>query len=85
MALKRRRRQYDIFERWLVSDSGQEALVTKFKEAKMNDVADEELSMRALMSKDSENIIKNPREYQRELFERAKVENTIAVLRHRLW
>ena len=44
--------------------------------------ADEEsLSVRALMAKqDSTKIITDPREYQLELFERAKSENIIAVL-----
>ena len=44
--------------------------------------ADEEnLSIRALMSKqDSTGIITDPRAYQIELFEKAKVQNVIAVL-----
>ncbi len=44
--------------------------------------ADEEsLSVRALMAKqDSTKIITDPREYQLELFERAKADNIIAVL-----
>ena len=42
---------------------------------------DEELSIRLLMSKQESNvIITDPREYQVELFERAKKQNTIAVL-----
>lgn len=43
--------------------------------------ADEELSIRSLMSKhESAVIITDPREYQTELFEKAKKQNTIAVL-----
>lgn len=43
--------------------------------------ADEELSIRSLMSKhESAVIITDPREYQTELFEKAKQQNTIAVL-----
>ena len=43
--------------------------------------ADEELSIRNLMSKqESAVIIADPREYQIELFEKAKQQNTIAVL-----
>ncbi|KAL8890175.1 MAG: hypothetical protein Q9215_002650 [Flavoplaca cf. flavocitrina] len=43
-------------------------------------VADESLSIRELMRKDQPNKITSPREYQLELFERAKQQNTIAVL-----
>ena len=43
--------------------------------------ADEELSIRSLMLKqESSRIISDPREYQMELFEKAKRQNTIAVL-----
>ena len=42
---------------------------------------DEELTIHALMSnQESHVIINDPREYQLELFERAKEQNTIAVL-----
>lgn len=44
-------------------------------------VADEILSIRSLMSRqESQVIITDPRDYQVELFERAKKENVIAVL-----
>lgn len=43
--------------------------------------ADEELSIRSLMLRqESSRIISDPREYQMELFEKAKRQNTIAVL-----
>lgn len=49
--------------------------------AAVKSAADEELSIRSLMSKhESAVIITDPREYQVELFERAKKQNTIAVL-----
>ena len=49
--------------------------------AVVKSAADEELSIRSLMSKhESAVIITDPREYQVELFERAKKQNTIAVL-----
>ena len=42
---------------------------------------DSRLTARGLMAKmETENIINNPREYQMELFDRAKKENIIAVL-----
>ena len=42
---------------------------------------DEELSIKALMSnQESQVIVNDPREYQLELFERAKKQNIIAVL-----
>jgi endoribonuclease Dicer len=51
------------------------------KQAATNEAEDEQLSIRLLMAKqESTEIVKNPREYQLELFERAKKENTIAVL-----
>lgn len=43
-------------------------------------VNDESLSVRELMRKDQPQRITAPREYQLELFERAKQQNTIAVL-----
>lgn len=49
--------------------------------AAVKSAADEELSIRSLMSKhESAVIITDPREYQIELFEKAKKQNTIAVL-----
>ena len=49
--------------------------------AKLETAKDEALSIRKLMSKQESNvIITDPREYQLELFERAKQQNIIAVL-----
>ena len=50
-------------------------------EAVANSANDEELTIQALMSnQESQVIINDPREYQLELYERAKQQNTIAVL-----
>lgn len=75
----RRRAQKMIFETWLTSDAGKIALAKK-KEYRSVDTADEIASIHSLMERSTTQIIKNPREYQTELFERAKKENTIAVL-----
>ena len=49
--------------------------------AQLEEVDDELLTIRGLMNKsEGETIIHDAREYQLELFERAKKENTIAVL-----
>ncbi len=77
---ERRRAQNAIFEAWVTSEVGQEALKPKLKNGRPKEAADEELSIHSLMAKEGTKIIKNPREYQMELFERAKKENTIAVL-----
>lgn len=79
-ARERRRAQKAAFEKWLTSDTGQEALRSKTKNVKPKEVADEECSIQSLMAKERVEIIKSPRDYQLELFERAKKENTIAVL-----
>ena len=51
------------------------------RKAEVQNADDEALSIRLLMSKQESNvIITDPREYQVELFERAKKQNTIAVL-----
>ncbi|KAK5132305.1 hypothetical protein LTR08_009213 [Meristemomyces frigidus] len=77
---ERRRAQKAIFENWIISDDAQEALKPKTKAQKLIDANDEELSIQALMTKQGTHIIKNARQYQLELFERAKKQNTIAVL-----
>ena len=77
---EQRRAQKATFESWLTSEVAQEALKPKTKQPKFIDGADEELSIHSLMAKQGSQIIKSPREYQLELFERAKKENTIAVL-----
>lgn len=79
--IERRRAQKRIFERWLVSDAGLEALKPKAKTSKGDkDEADEVLSIQSLMAKQGQQIVKNPRQYQLELFQRARKQNTIAVL-----
>ncbi|KAK5121719.1 hypothetical protein LTR85_004594 [Meristemomyces frigidus] len=77
---ERRRAQKAIFENWLISDAAQEALKPKTKQQNLIDADDEELSIQSLMTKQGTHIIKNPRQYQLELFERAQKQNTIAVL-----
>ncbi|KAF2861052.1 dsRNA-specific nuclease [Piedraia hortae CBS 480.64] len=79
--VQRRRAQRAIFENWLTSEAGIEALKAKPKCKDEGKPADEVLSIASLMAKhESALIIKNPRQYQIELFERAQRENTIAVL-----
>lgn len=80
---ERRRAHKATFEKWLVSGAGQQAITATVKNSDGKDIstlADEELSIQSLMQKQGDKIIKNPREYQRELCERAKQQNTIAVL-----
>ena len=77
---ERRRAQKAVFDAWLISDAAQEQLQTKPKTSQCEDAADEDLSIQSLMTREGAQIIKNPREYQLELFERAKSQNTIAVL-----
>lgn len=49
--------------------------------AQLEEVDDELLTIRGLMNKaESRKIVDDPRDYQLELLERAKKENTIAVL-----
>lgn len=78
-----RRAHKAVFDKWLVSQAGQQAITSKAKGVDGKDIStlvDEELSIQSLMQKQGDKIIKNPREYQRELCERAKEQNTIAVL-----
>lgn len=78
--VEQRREQKAIFEAWLQTDAAQQPMRRR-KQAATNEAEDERLSIRSLMAKqESAEIVKNPREYQLELFERAKRENTIAVL-----
>lgn len=77
---EQRRKQKAIFEAWLRTDAAQQPMRRR-NQAATNEADDEQLSIRTLMAKqESAEIVKNPREYQLELFERAKKENTIAVL-----
>lgn len=76
---EKRRAQNAKFSAWL---SRRAEKVTKDEVQAIVENADEEtLSIRSLMAKqESSVIITSPREYQLELFERAKKKNIIAVL-----
>jgi endoribonuclease Dicer len=75
-----RREQKAIFQAWLQTEEAQQP-IRKHKRHAIEEHEDERLSIKSLMAKqESAEIVKNPREYQLELFERAKKENTIAVL-----
>lgn len=80
--LQKRRAQKVIFEQWLQSDAAQASMHSHSKRNEANEELDNErLTMQALINRQqSVEIVKNPRDYQLELFERAKKENTIAVL-----
>lgn len=80
---ERKRSQKATFEKWLRSAAGRQAISSTPKRSDDKDIstqAYEQLSIEELMKKQGDKIIKNPREYQRELYERAKRQNTIAVL-----
>lgn len=79
---EKRRAQKAIFESWLTSSAGLEALKPKTKDGRSKEEVDEMQSTHSLLAQQQQGsqIVKNPREYQLELFERAKKENTIAVL-----
>lgn len=76
---ERRRIQNAKFSTWLTQ---RKERITKDEVQTILENADEEtLSIRSLMAKQGDNaIITTPREYQYELFERAKKQNIIAVL-----
>jgi endoribonuclease Dicer len=77
---EKRREQNAIFESWLQTEAAQQPMRRR-KQVATEEAEDEQLSIKLLMAKqESTEIVKNPREYQLELFERAKQENTIAVL-----
>lgn len=78
-ASERRRIQNAKFSAWLTQ---RKEKITKDEVQTILENADEEtLSIRSLMAKQGDNaIITTPREYQYELFERAKKQNIIAVL-----
>ncbi|KAI5363134.1 putative ribonuclease III domain, helicase, dicer dimerization domain-containing protein [Septoria linicola] len=77
---EKRRAQRAIFDSWITSSAGQQALKPKTK--KPADALDDNQSIHSLLASQQRGaqIVKNPREYQIELFERAKQQNTIAVL-----
>ncbi|KAL8645832.1 MAG: hypothetical protein Q9210_006491 [Variospora velana] len=77
-ASKRKQEYKRKFDEW----ARQHAKIITDEEIRLRKpgAADESLSIRELMRKDQRNIITDPREYQLELFERAKKQNIIAVL-----
>jgi endoribonuclease Dicer len=79
---EKRREQKAIFESWLQTEAAQQPMRRRKDENQtLEEVVDEHLSVNKLIAEqESTEIVKNPREYQMELFERAKNENTIAVL-----
>lgn len=79
---EKRRAQKAIFDVWLSSSAGQEALKPKSKDGRAKEEVDEMQSVHSLLAQQQREakIVTSPREYQNELFERAKEENTIAVL-----
>jgi endoribonuclease Dicer len=79
---EKRREQKAIFDSWLQTEAAQQPMPRRKNENQpLEEVIDEHLSVNKLIAKqESAEIVKNPREYQLELFERAKNENTIAVL-----
>ncbi|KAL8931051.1 MAG: hypothetical protein Q9208_000153 [Pyrenodesmia sp. 3 TL-2023] len=77
-ATERKREYKRKFDKW----ARQHAKIITDEEIRLRKpaAADESLSIHELMRKDQQNIITDPREYQLELFERAKKQNIIAVL-----
>lgn len=75
---EKKRQQNAIFSRW-AAQKAERVTNEEVKEA-LKTTNDEVLSIRNLLAKQDSNIITDPREYQLELFERAKEENVIAVL-----
>lgn len=80
--LKQKRRvQKSVFELFLASPACQNAFKARFKNGTIKEAEDDEQTVHAIIAQSqTAAIVKNPREYQIELFERAKHENTIAVL-----
>lgn len=76
---EKRKAQRDLFKNWALDKAAK--ITTDQIREELGQKNDEELSIRNLLQKQERpNTIKNPRDYQSELFERAKKENTIAVL-----
>lgn len=77
---EKRRAQNAIFDLWLTSRSAQSVLRSTAT-SKPRSLGDDHQSIAQLLAKQqSSPIVKNPRDYQLELFERAKTTNTIACL-----
>jgi len=78
-SVEKRRARSALFNAWLLR-TAEKNLNERIKSDEKT-AADEELSIRALLAQNETTpIITDPREYQIELFERAKSQNTIAVL-----
>ncbi|OJD36494.1 dicer-like protein 1 [Diplodia corticola] len=75
---EKKRQQHAIFSSW-VTQKAEHVTEQEVKET-LKTADDDSLSVRTLLAKQDSNIIADPREYQLELFERAKEENVIAVL-----
>lgn len=75
---ERRRAQNAAFNSW-VAQKAEQVTETEVKEA-LKTTNDEVLSVRNMLAKQETSVISSPREYQMELFERAKEDNVIAVL-----
>ncbi len=76
---QRRRVQNTKFSDWLTRRT--EKITEEEVRTIIDNAGEENLSIRSLMAKQGANaIITSPREYQLELFERAKKQNIIAVL-----
>ena len=75
---EQRRQQNAIFESYLVEKS--KAITKEDNKAELKRYKDEELSVESILASAESATIKDPREYQVELFEKSKKENIIAVL-----
>ncbi|KAK5660230.1 hypothetical protein OQA88_12764 [Cercophora sp. LCS_1] len=71
----KRRADTAAFERWIAQNHE-----TLSKRAKKPIVGDDQSAVALVQNYENKKIIENPRDYQVELFERAKTQNTIAVL-----
>jgi endoribonuclease Dicer len=77
---EQRRAQNAIFDLWLTSRTAQNVL-NSTATPKAHSLADDHQSIAQLLAnQQSSPIVKNPRDYQLQLFERAKTANTIACL-----
>lgn len=78
----KRRQENALFHSWCLNEGGAALRAAKEAERKSGEDENEQVSIKDLLAKQDNAavIIKSPREYQIELFERAKTQNTIAVL-----
>lgn len=78
LGIEQRRQQNAIFESYLVDKA--KAFTKEENKADLKRYKDAELSVESILASSETATIKDPREYQVELFEKAKNENIIAVL-----